>query len=347
MIETAVSKKKRSRSFKKSENNYQKGVFNSMTYLVTGGTGFICSHICRDLVREGFKVVALDIALDCSTMKEIMTPEEMNEISFEMGDTNNFLTLAILIKKYNIERIIHLAAPLHPYSDEHPAIATQTSIMGTVNVFEAARLLGVKKVVWASTTGVFGAAQGLITNDQEHNAKNVYAKSKSHCEFLAQHYAKNFGVDQIGLRPTVVYGPGRKRGFVSYVQKLFVEPAQGKPVVVPYGDSVIDWQYVDDIAALFVHCSKLGPVKTGIYNTRGDTRSIREVRDYVLTLLPDADITLEAGGTGITESMDYDDSVLREEIGFVPKFSMERGVLSTLNYYRKLEGLPPLIDNNL
>ncbi len=318
-----------------------------MAYLVTGGTGFIGSHVCRDLVRAGDKVVALDVILDYSTMNEIMTPEEVSEVSFELGDTNDFLSLSLLIKKHNIHTIIHLASTLHPFSNENPAQAVKTILMGTVNVFEAARVLNLKKIVWASTVGLFGDSQGLIANDAPHRPNNVYTKGKSVCEFLAMHYAKQWNIDQIGLRPTVVYGPGRKRGFVSYVQKLFVEPAQGKPSIVPYGDSLIDWQYVEDIAECFVKCSKIGRVKTMIYNTKGDERSIREARDYVKTLLPDADITLEAGVAGVVDSMNYDDTLLREEIGFVPKYNMERGSLNTINYYRKLEGLPPLVDNNL
>ncbi len=318
-----------------------------MAYLVTGGTGFIGSHICRDLVREGHKVISLDIILDYTILNEIMTPEEISSISFELGDTNDFLQLALLIKKYDIKKIIHLASPLHPFSDQNPAIASQTIIMGTVNVFEAARIFDLEKIVWASTVGIFGNAEGLIANDQPHDANNIYTKGKSHCEFLAERYTNNFGVDQIGLRPTVVYGPGRKRGFSSYVQKLLVEPAYGKPTVVPCGDAVIDWQYVDDIAALFVKCANVGRTKSMFYNTKGDVRGVKEARDYVLTLLPEADITLEPGGMGIVASMEYDDSVLREEIGFVPQFSMEKGILATLNYYRKAAGLPALVDNNL
>ncbi len=318
-----------------------------MTYLVTGGTGFVGSHVCKALVSAGDKVVVLDVILDYSIMNEIMTPEEVSSISFELGDTTDFLSLALLIKKHNIEKIIHLASTLFPYSDHHPDQAVKTIVMGTVNVFEAAKVLGIKKVVWSSTVGVFGAATGMIANDHPHSPNNVYAVCKDQCEFLALHYAKTWDIDQIAIRPSVIYGPGRTRGFLTYIQKLFVEPAQGKPSVVPFGDSVTDWQYVEDVAACFVACSKVGRVKTMIYNTRGDVRSIKEARDYVKTLLPDADITLEPGGMGVVDSVDYDDSLIREEVGFVPKFNMEKGCLHTLNFYRKLYGFPELVDNNL
>ena len=315
-----------------------------MVYLVTGGTGFVGSYICRALVRAGERVIAHDYFPTRDISGIIMTPEEEKEVIVEQGDISDFLQLARVVKEHKVERIIHMASMLHPASNLNPPLAEKVNNLGLVNVLECARLLDVKKVVWASSVVVFGPPEmypeEYVPNDAPHAPSSVYGACKSHCEFLANHYHQAWGVDHIGLRFTIVYGPGRTRGATSFVHKLMIEPALGKPVLVPYGDDVIDWQYVEDIASLVIKCSKVGPTITHIFNTRFDVRSIQEARDFVKTLIPDADITLEPGAFGIVWKLD--DSPLQSEIGFTPEFPMERGILATMNFFRKEAGLPAL-----
>ncbi|MBW2148799.1 MAG: SDR family oxidoreductase [Deltaproteobacteria bacterium] len=247
----------------------------------------------------------------------------------EQGDVSDFLQLARTVKEHNVQRIIHLASMLHPASNINPPLAERVNNLGLVNALECVRLLGVKKIVWASSVVVFGPPEmypeEYIPNDAPHAPSSVYGACKSHCEFLATHYQKAWGIDHIGLRFTIVYGPGRTRGATSFVHKMMIEPALGKPAVVPYGDDVIDWQYVEDIADLVIKCSKGGPTKTHIFNTRFDVRSVCEAGEFVKSIIPDADITYEPGRFGIVWKLD--DSPLQSEIGFTPEYSMERGIL--------------------
>jgi UDP-glucose 4-epimerase len=319
-----------------------------MSYLVTGGTGFVGSYISRALVRSGEKVIAYDFMPNTTVMDMIMSPEERNTISIVQGDVSDFLQLARTVEENKVTRIIHLSSMLHPASNENPALAERINNLGQINVFECARVFDIEKIVWASSVVVFGPpsmyAEEYLLNDAPHAPTHVYGACKSHCEFLANHYHKTWGVDHIGLRFTIVYGPGRTRGATSFVHKLMIEPALGKPTVVPYGDDVIDWQYVEDIASLVIKCSKVGQTRTHIFNTKFDIRSIGEAKKYVESIIPDADITLEPGTFGIAWKLD--DSLLQEEIGFIPEFSMEKGILSTINFFRKTSGLPEIEENN-
>jgi UDP-glucose 4-epimerase len=247
-----------------------------------------------------------------------------------------------------VTRIIHLSSMLHPASNENPALAERTNNLGQVNVLECARLFAIRKIVWASSVVVFGPP-GMYTaeylpNDAPHAPTHVYGACKSHCEFLANHYQKTWGIEHIGLRFTIVYGPGRTRGATSFVNRLMIEPALGKPSVVPYGDEIIDWQYVEDIASLVIKCSRIGPTRTHIFNTRFDVRSILDAKKYIQSLIPEAGITLEPGIFGIAWKLD--DSVLQEEIGFTPAYPMEKGILATINFYRKTAGLPKIKEKN-
>jgi UDP-glucose 4-epimerase len=317
-----------------------------MSYLITGGTGFIGSYISRALVRSGEKVIAYDLMPDPAVMDMIMSREEKGSVGIVQGDITDFLQLARTIEENKVTKIIHLSSILHPASNENPVLAEKVNVLGQLNVLESARVFNIQKIVWASSVVVFGPPgmykEEYLPNDAPHAPTHVYGACKSHCEFLAEHYHKNFGVDHIGLRFTIVYGPGRTRGATSFVHKLMIEPALGMPAVVPYGDEVIDWQYVEDIASLIIKCSNAGPTKTTIFNTRFDVRSIREAKKYVESVMPGADITLEPGTFGIAWKLN--DSLLQQEIGFIPQFSMEKGILSTINFARKQSGLPEIKD---
>ena len=225
-----------------------------MSYLITGGTGFIGSYISRALVRLGEKVIAYDLSPNSTIIDMIMSPEEKTSLSIVSGDVSDFLQLARTIAENKVTKIIHLSSLLHPASNQNPPLAEKVNNIGMVNVLECARLFTIKKLVWASSVVVFGPpqmySQEYLANDAPHAPIHLYGACKSHCEFLANHYHNTWGVDHIGLRFTIIYGPGRTRGATSFVHKLMIEPALGKPAVVPYGDEIIDWQYVEDIASL-------------------------------------------------------------------------------------------------
>ncbi|MBN2240613.1 MAG: NAD(P)-dependent oxidoreductase [Dehalococcoidales bacterium] len=315
-----------------------------MSYLITGGTGFVGSYIARKLTRSGEKVIAYDLSPDTTVMDMIMSPEEKDSITIVRGDITDFSQLTRTVEENRVSRIIHLSSMLHPASNENPAMAERVNNQGQINVLECARVFDIRKIVWASSVVVFGPpemyAEEYLPNDAPPAPVHVYGACKSFCEFVSNHYQTTWGVDHIGLRFTIVYGPGRTRGATSFVHKLMIEPALGKPSVVPYGDEVIDWQHVEDIASLVIKCSSMEPTRTHIFNTKFDIRSIREAKSYVESLIPEADITLEPGTFGIAWKLD--DSLLQEEIGFVPEYPMEKGILSTINFFRQTAGLPPI-----
>ena len=313
-----------------------------MSVLVTGGTGFIGAYVVRRLINEGRQVVTLD-NVPSNVIHSVLTPEEISQVSFVTGDVSSLRDVAHAIREHGVARVVHLASLLHPASNENPPLAVRVNIQGQVAVLEAARLFDLKKVVWASSVVVFGSrsshTQRVLPNDAPHHPVNLYGATKSFDEFLTQLYIDEWNVDAVGLRFTVVYGPGRVRGASAFVNEL-VKPALGEPASVPFGDDVVDWQYVEDIAELLVKCIDLPKTRTPVFNTRFDVRSLREAGAYVASLIPSADITYEPGEFGI--AWELDDSVLQEEIGFEPKFSMERGLRKVMEHARREAGLPPL-----
>jgi len=318
-----------------------------MTYLVTGGTGLIGSRIVRDLVLEGEQVVVYDWLPDRSSLERLMNEEEIeNMIKIVQGEITDLPHLFRTITENNVEKIIHTASLLILDSNANPYLAVKVNCEGTICVFEAARILGLKKVVWSSSNACFGPPEKYpeeyIPNDAPHYPQNVYAATKSFNEVVAAYYFNQYGVDITGIRYMHVYGVGVRRGFFATIlQELILNPALEKPGRVPHGDAVIGWSYVDDPARATVMASKVPRTKTRSYSIMGDVHSVSEAADYVKKILPSADITV-LPGTFTGDPVKFDTKLIEEEIGYRPQWSMERGIKETINMTRKDHGLPPI-----
>lgn len=313
---------------------------DTLAVLITGGTGFVGSYVARTLIRRGESVVTFD-NLPSNVIDEVLSPEERTEVKTYRGDVTNLGDLAHVIQEHKIDSIVHLASMLHPACNEYPDKAVDVNIKGQVQVLEAARLFNLRKIVWASSIVVFGQGARYIQpvpNDAPHYPVSVYGSTKSSAEFITDHYIKTWSIDALGLRLTLVYGPGRVRGATAFVNELLMKPPVGQPAHVLFGDDAVDWQYVEDVASLFDRCLQAERTKTTVFNTCFDVRSIREVGAYVKSLIPDAQINFMPGAFGLPWKLD--DSLLQQEIGFTPEFPMERGALAVINFARQNAGLP-------
>lgn len=311
-----------------------------MSYLITGGTGFIGSYIAAELLNRGEKVIAYDF-MTSNVMQQVLTPEQIAKIEIYNGAITDLARICNIIKSGKVDRIIHLASLLHPYSNEHPDEAIQVNIAGQSTILEAMRIMDVKKLVWASSCVVYGNQSShkceVLPNDEHHAPVSIYGATKSFDEFLTNHYTEKWNLDTLGLRFTLVYGPGRVRGATAFINAL-TEPALGRKAVVPFGDDVVDWQYAEDIARLCVKCAGVGPTKTKIFNTRFDVRSIKAAGEFVKKLIPEAEIEYKPGIFGLAWQLD--DSLLQKEVGFTPSIRMEEGMKRLINYIRRVNGLP-------
>ncbi|MFC1862009.1 NAD-dependent epimerase/dehydratase family protein, partial [Chloroflexota bacterium] len=214
---------------------------------------------------------------------------------------------------------------------------------GTGNIFETARILELKKVVWASSIAVFGPQekypQEYIPNDAPHYPVNMYGACKSFNENQAAHYCETYGMDIIGVRYATGYAPNKTDSDTTpIIHEVIWKPALGEPGKVPWGESFINWIHVDDDAGAAVHAAKVPMTKTKVFTVAGEARSIKEVADYVKKLIPTANITLE-GGVRI-RAHKFDLTSTRKELGYENKWSFEEGIKDTINKLRHQHGLP-------
>ena len=164
-----------------------------MTYMVTGGAGFIGSHIVRDLVREGEQVVIYDWFPEKRGLERLLSEEEIeSNIKIVHGDVTNFSHLIRTLKENNVDKVIHMAAIMILEFNANPLLGVKVNCEGTVGVFEAARFLGLEKVVWASSGSVFGPEdmypQEYIPNDAPHYPSSIYGATKSFNERCVDYY---------------------------------------------------------------------------------------------------------------------------------------------------------------
>jgi UDP-glucose 4-epimerase len=323
-----------------------------MTYLITGGTGFIGSRIVRDLVREGAQVVVYDWYPEKLALERLLTEKEIaTQVKIIQGDVTNFAHLTGVIKEYQTETIVHMAALLLHDVNANPLRGVKINCEGTVAVFEAARQMGVKKVVWPSSGSVFGPPeyypQEYIPNDAPHYPQNLYGTTKSLDEAFADYYFEHYKVDITAIRLVLVYGAWQSRGrTAAIIQQMVINPALGLPGKVPAaGDNILGWTYVDDAARAIILACKAPTTRSRAFSVRGMIHSVKDIADYVKELLPGANILLlplDKSKSHTIMTCKYDTTRIEEELGFHLQWTMQQGVRETINIVRQEHGFKPV-----
>ena len=213
-----------------------------MKYVVTGGGGFIGSHLIEKLVKQGDVVTVLD---NLNTGKIENLKSVSKKINFVQNDIRDFEVLRSLME--NVDGVFHQAAMASVQdSFRIPEKFHDVNVNGTENIFKIAKEFGIK-VVYASSSSVYGDTSILPTTESDEKRPiNPYAKTKLEKDKLAEQYAKN-GLKVIGLRYFNVFGPRQSKEYAGVI-KLFLERIQQglPPLVNGDGLQIRDFVYVDD-----------------------------------------------------------------------------------------------------
>ena len=308
-----------------------------MTVLVMGGAGFIGPRVIRKLVERGEQVYATDI----NPIPDIPGVER-DAIRSARVDITDFEQVTRSIVESEPDRIINLAYLLGG-GEGNPHHQMRLNILGMDNCFEAARLLGVNRVVYASSVAVSGQQSNfgdrLATEDDGTFGSSQYAVHKIFNEFQAKMFNENYGMSITGIRPANVTGPDKVRGSVDHVRCVTL-PARGEPVSFPYQEMMRLPIHVEDIAEAFVRVSLVDRSESEIYNSGGTAISLGDLAEMVQGYLPDAQISFDDPG-GREHSGNYlvDNSRLLNEfeLAYAP---LSQRVLEIINDVRADEGLP-------
>jgi UDP-glucose 4-epimerase len=303
--------------------------------LVTGATGFVGAHLTRRLLANGHRVTALDYAPNAAAL------DGSNEqLTLHKGDVRDVALMRDLFETHHIDSIVHLAYLLPPETESAPERALEINVMGLHNILVMAHTYGVRRVVWASSMGVYGPSHRYSEQPVDEDAPtyptSLYGATKVMSEALAQHYAEAFGLDVIGVRANLVYGPGRVRGlgeFKIWSRDLFESAVRGIPVVVPFGDQLLDWIYVTDYVRGFELALEATTPNHKVFNILGEWRSVRDAAAAVQEISPDVTLTVEDGVLPPDRQPPaFDGMRAAVELGYTPHYSLENGAKAYIEW---------------
>jgi nucleoside-diphosphate-sugar epimerase len=308
-----------------------------MSVLVIGATGFIGPRLIRRLLARGESVVGFDLNPGAPAFGDVPIGAPVLR-----GDVTRFEDVMRTILDVKPDRVINLAYGLGA-GEGNPHQVMRLDILGMDNVFEACRLAGVKRVVYASSIAVSGQqshfGDRLVNEDDPVHGTSQYAMHKIFNEFQARKYIKNYGMSIVGVRPANVTGPDKVRGSVDHVQ-IMTEAARDRPVHLPQKGLMRLLVHVEDMAEIFARVLLAEAPRHSLYNSGGIPVSLGELADVVRGFLPEAQITFAQEG-GREDSGNYlvDWSRLAKEFG-IEYPGLHTRVLEVINDVRRVEGLP-------
>ncbi len=315
-----------------------------MTVLVIGA-GLVGSQIARILVEQGERPVLMDRAPQPKALGEIV---DLSKVKIVEGDVLQPFSLPQIIRAEGIKRIIHMAANpmLTIGAQKDPYAAIQLNIMGTANVLETARLLGVERVVVASSNvlnhHVAGGEGGGDSMHEEGFPRpiSIYSSCKQAVENIGLNYARWYGLEFAAMRYGAVAGPwgGAGGGGPSNVFLAMIRAAmQGEEAVIPA--SVIEWVYSKDAARGTVLALQVPELKRRVFNlTMGNLTSPEALSAALKTVVPGAKVRIETPSTatpamqGMTKFSNL--SAAKEVLGFAPQFQIIDAVRDMVAWYK-------------
>jgi nucleoside-diphosphate-sugar epimerase len=316
-----------------------------MTTLVIGA-GLIGSQIARILVERGEKPVLMDHAAQPTAIGQIV---DLGKVTLIPGDIMRPLTIIDALRAHSITRIAHTAAypMLTVGAQKEPYAAINLNIMGTVNVLEAARVSGLKRVVVSSSSVLNhyldGGGDGGDFGKEESFPRptTFYSATKQAVESLGLNYAKWCGIEFAGLRYGAVFGPwsGSGGGGPSNVIREAMRNAlAGKEAVVPPG--AMEWVYSKDAASGTVLALEAKDLGSGVFNlTMGAMTTPNEMAAAIGAAVPGAKVKFEApAGAGISLSNrdnHADLSRAKKTLGFEPEFRLQAAVKDLAEWMRR------------
>ena len=301
------------------------------TYFITGAQGCIGSWIVKALIERGDNVVVYDRSDDSRRLSAIMDAEDLKRVRFVLGDITDGASVADALHYAGAKRVIHLAGLQVPTCRLDPVGGAAVNVMGTLNLFEAAKESGVERVVYASSAAVYGLNDDDVALDETAPVEpsTHYGVFKRANEGNARVYFLDHGVNSVGLRPLTVYGVNRDTGLTSDPTKAMKAAVMGRPFHIRFSGAT-DFQYVRDTAAAFIACADRAPAGAHVFNLHGETVTV----DRIVELIGSASITFAGPPIPVAPAMD--DSAIRRVLTDLPSTPLEAGVRETMERFAAL-----------
>ncbi|MCZ4254117.1 NAD(P)-dependent oxidoreductase [Sulfitobacter sp. G21635-S1] len=293
--------------------------------LVTGGAGFLGRALTQALVAEGHRVVVSDLRL----------PDEAQRVTgatYVQNDVRDGAAVMSLVETQGIAAIVHLAALVIPACRKDPMLGAEVNVLGHINLLEAARRAGIRRLVYTSSL----AARPRGPLDSPANLYGVY---KAACEDISKVYLMDHGLPSVGLRPNVVYGPGRVEGETAAISLAMRAAARGERFEIPFTGRMC-FQHVDEVIEIFKRCLAAQNDTAVVSDLTTKVHSIGDVLAAIRACVPEADVhaapSLRAAPDGL------DNNPLRRLLGNWKSVSLAEGTARTIARCREAAVAGPL-----
>ncbi|HET6465649.1 MAG TPA: SDR family oxidoreductase [Nitrospiria bacterium] len=312
-----------------------------MRVLVTGGAGFIGSHISERLLALGHEVTVLD-DLSTGKLENIQVLMGHDRFHFCRGSILDLPLLRELIQHRRIERVSHQAArPSVARSIEDPLATHEVNITGTLNILKAAHEAGCQRVVAASSSSIYGNTPVLPKREDMHyRPRSPYAASKVAGELYLQVFHAVYGLETVGLRYFNVYGPQQDPNshYAAVIPKFIRLALNGEPLPIEGdGTQTRDFTYIDDVVSanllslttpeLHGECVNIG---------YGEQTSVLSLAETVIRQTRSASkIVHRDPRPGDVRDSLADISLAHSLLGYKPAFPLADGLVATIDWYRK------------
>ncbi len=293
-------------------------VLTGKSVLVTGAAGCIGAWVVKILSESGAHPVVFDIVENRQRLNLIM--DGADDVAWECGDIADYARLRSVCAQYRVEAVIHLAALQVPFCKADPVGSTQINVMGSINILEVARQQSISRLSYASSIAApaMTSANALST---------LYGAHKVCGEQMAAVYWQDWGVPSVGIRPGIIYGPGRDQGMSSAPTIAMLAASAGRDYETPFTGDVA-FVHVEDAAQRFIAAAAKNYEGAHVFDMNGTPASVDQILDLVRAHAPH--VALTASGDAMPFPANNDDGALDTLLQIKPYRSIKRGVEDTM-----------------
>lgn len=310
------------------------------TFLVTGAAGCIGAWTVRQLLDDKVTVVATDVVPDLKRLRQISQGRDSGAVEFVQLDLSRPGEIAGLIMERGISHVVHLAALQVPFCADDPVLGAMVNVVGTLNVFEGVRNAGRRiGLTYASSAAVYGSGaayiSGVVDDGSRQMPNSHYGVYKVANEGTARMYAMQYGIGSIGLRPFVVYGPGRDRGLTAEVTRAMLAAAARVPYHIKFGGTVL-LTHAQDVARTFVAAARAarGTTDSVCLNVPGRRAGVLELVELIEDVEPETRGLLSVASTPVEFPSLLGSSGIGAVIGEVHNRPLRDGISQTITDFR-------------
>jgi UDP-glucuronate 4-epimerase len=308
-------------------------------FLVTGALGCIGAWTVKHLVDEGVPVWTYDLPGNPHRLRLIMDEEALGQVTILAGDITDAGLFERAVAENGITHIVHLAALQVPFVRADPILGARVNVVGSTVVLETAKRHAeqVQGLAYASSAAVYGPTElyppGPLAHDAPFNPQTLYGVTKQANEGMARIYWQDYGLRSVGLRPYIIYGPGRDQGMTSTPTKAMLAAAVGRSYHISFGGSAV-YHHARDAAGVFIRAARTQLDGAPVFNLGGTAASMADIVDAIVAAAPEMQRQITFEPQPLNTPASVDDSALESALGHTAWIPLAGGVRETVEHFR-------------